>query len=214
MRTSDLRATWRRVWVQLTTDRRRFGVLCTTFAIGLLLWARLIIVSNVSRTAMAGDNSSSAAPGASTAADKPSSKDNSAAAGAARRQVEVQFSRHPARDPFVISHVHFPKAAPPVEVKQEPRKLPTEPAEDPSQIQARLMARLQQLLGSVKLEAAMGGTMAVIDGRRYRVGDRLQALGTERIEFTLAEVRERSVVLEYQGHRFELSMSTPGTAGK
>ena len=215
MRTSDLRAACRRVWVQLTTDRRRFGVLCTTFAVGLLLWARLIIVSNVSRTAMAGDTSNTAA-GAPTAADKPSGKDASAANGVSRRRVEVQFSRHPARDPFVISHVHFPKAAPPAEVKQEPRKLPTEPAEDPSQKQARLIARLQQLSESVKLEAAMGGTMAVIDGRRYRVGDRLPAMGSEgeRIEFTLAEVRERSVVLEYQGHRFESKMSTPGDAGK
>jgi DNA topoisomerase IB len=76
-----------------------------------------------------------------------------------------------------------------------------------------MLARLQQLLGSVRLEAVMAGSMAVIDGRRYRVGDRLQAMGKEGIEFTLTEVRERSVVLEYQGQRFELAMSTPGSSG-
>jgi type II secretion system (T2SS) protein B len=213
MRTSDLRASLRRVWVQLTTDRRRFGILCTTFAVGLLLWARLIIVSNVSRTAMAGEAAASKAVATPSAADKPVGKDGAAGAGGGRQRVDVQFSRRSERDPFVISPVHFPRPARPVEVKQEPRKLPTEPTEDASQIQARMLARLQQLLGSVRLEAVMAGSMAVIDGRRYRVGDRLQAMGKEGIEFTLTEVRERSVVLEYQGQRFELAMSTPGSSG-
>ncbi len=218
MRTSDLRASCRRVWVQLTTDRRRFSILCTTFAIGLLLWARLIIVSNVSRTAMAGE-SAAGKTGAPSAADKPTGKDGATGAGEGKLRIDVQFSRRSERDPFVISPVHFPKPAPPVEVKHEPRKLPTEPAEDASQIQSRLLERLDKLVESVSLEGVMGGSMAVIDGRRYRLGDRLQ-LGKDKewFEFTLMEVRERSVVLEYhgerlEGERFEKEMSNPGSSG-
>ena len=43
----------RRIWIQLTTDRKRFGILCAMVALGLLLWGRLIVVSNLPRTAVA-----------------------------------------------------------------------------------------------------------------------------------------------------------------
>lgn len=207
----------RRMWIQLTADRRRFGVLCATLGVGLLLWARLIIVSNVPRTAVADPGRSSAIDAApkspSAAADKPVGSRGGAAGKDARRSSEpIAVTLHGdfRRDPFVISPEHFPKASASPEVKQEAGKLPTEPAEDPFQTQARREARLRELLGSVKLEAAMGSSMAVIDGKRYRVGDRLPAQGKERVEFTLVEVKQRSIVLEHQGVRFEVVMSLPG----
>lgn len=208
-----MRASLRRIWVQLTADRRRFGVLCGTCAVGLLLWARLIIVSNVSRTAMADDGAAAAkaAPNKSgpAAADKPTDRGSAGVAPA----LDIRLWERCERDPFVISRLHFPKASALPEVKQEAGKLPTEPAEDLSQKEARLVARLRELLGSVRLEAAMGNSMAIIGGRRYVVGDRLPAMGNERVEFTLAEIRQRSVVLDHQGRRFELEMSVPGTSG-
>jgi hypothetical protein len=222
MTSRDLRASLRRCWIQLTADRRRFGVLCATFGVGLLLWARLIIVSNVSRTAIA-DDGSAAATGASTAGsktnrsaaspDKPSGAQRDGAATTGSTGIEVRLATDCERDPFVISPVYFPKPARAAEVKQEASKLPTEPAEDSTQLQARFIARLQELLGTVRLEAVMGNSMAVIGGFGYRVGDRLPPMGSERIEFTLVEVRPRSVVLEFDGQRFELAMSDPGKPG-
>jgi hypothetical protein len=58
--------------------------------------------------------------------------------------------------------------------------------------------------------------MAVISGESYQVGDRLPPVGlkggNERVQFTLVEVRDRSVVLEFQGppsRRFEKEMPKP-----
>ena len=216
-------ASFRRLWIQITADRKRFGVLCATFGMGLLLWARLIIVSQVPRTAMADQGKTAATTdgsgavganksdkGAGSATDKPASKDGGRGATKTPRVIEVRLSNQSERDPFVISPLHFPKTSARPEVKQEAGKLPTEPAEDSSTKEAREAARFRQLLGPMKLEAVMGNSMAVIDGRKYRVGDLLPVLGSERVQFTLVEVRPRSAVLECQGRRFELEMSLPG----
>ncbi len=213
-----MQAALRRFWVQVTADRRRFGVLCVVATIGLLLWARMIIVSNMPRTAVAQPRASGSDARAETAESPDGARgaaDKSAARSASKdgkggngpRQVlDITLHHRAERDPFVISPVYFPKLKPPAQLKQTPGKLPTEAAEDKS----RLAARLVELLESVKLEAAMGGTMAVINGKTYRTGDRLPPVGNERIEFTLMEVRQRSIVLEYQGRRFEMEMDAPG----
>jgi hypothetical protein len=46
---------WRRLTIQLTADRRKFGVLCTLTALGLLFWARIIVINNLPRTVLAED---------------------------------------------------------------------------------------------------------------------------------------------------------------
>ena len=53
-------------------------------------------------------------------------------------------------------------------------------------------------------------SLAVIGGKTYQQGARVPAVGGEQIFFTLAQVRQRSVVLVYEGRRFELKMSGPG----
>ena len=53
----------RRLWIQITSDRKRFGVLCAMLVLGLLLWGRIIVTTNLPRTAMAVDDGlGSAAP--------------------------------------------------------------------------------------------------------------------------------------------------------
>jgi hypothetical protein len=217
--------TLQRFWVQLTADRRRFGVLCAVMAVGLLLWARLIIVSNMPRTAVATPVvTSNGAPGAAdqrrSANPESSSADKSGGAGAGRSSraaaavVDVQLDHAAQRDPFVISPLHFPRRSDGMELQPNEAKLPTEPAEDLLQKEARQSARLRELLSELRLEAVLGGSRAVIGGRSYRLGERLPALGSERVEFTLVEVKERSVVLECQGssaRRFEIEMSSPGS---
>jgi hypothetical protein len=214
-------AAMKRIWIQLTADRKRFGVLCATVGVGLLLWARLIIVSGVSRTAMAEDGrkpgaeglaggAAGAASGGSAASGGEADKRSEKGGTVARETVEVRLWSRSERDPFVISPEHFPRAKSEKEVKGDAGKLPTEPAEDAGQKEARLVARLREVLGTLRLEAAMGNTMAIIDGKRYVVGESLPLMGKERVEFKLQEVRQRSVVLEAEGRRFEVEMSVPG----
>ena len=46
---------WRRLTIQMTADRRKFGVLCALTALGLLFWARIIVINNLPRTVLAED---------------------------------------------------------------------------------------------------------------------------------------------------------------
>jgi hypothetical protein len=209
-----MHAAARRIWIQMTADRRRFGLLCVVGAVGLLLWARMIIVANMPRTAIAGPQAGGAEHGedglSGFAADKSGTIEGKSRPLAAREALAIVLDRRAGRDPFVISRAHFPRPKLSSSLNVEAGKLPTEPAEDSYHKEARLVARVSELLGAVRLEAAMGGVMAVIDGKAYRLGERLPPMGSERIELTLAQVRQRSVVLAYQGRRFELEMSTPG----
>jgi hypothetical protein len=213
-----MQASLRRLWIQLTADRRRFGLLCVVAAVGLLLWARMIIVSNMPRTAVAGPSGTAPGSGAQTGASTATADKSGASAGTAPSSVgpgtnipvAIALERHARRDPFVISRRHFPKATQSAPLKPDPGKLPTEAAEDSSLKEARLVSRLTELVSTLKLEAALGGAMAVIDGKTYRTGEPLPAMGNERIEFTLVEIRQRSVVLEFQGRRFEIEMDKPG----
>ena len=43
----------KRMWLQITADRRRFGLFCGLLLVGLLLWARIIVIARPARTAVA-----------------------------------------------------------------------------------------------------------------------------------------------------------------
>ena len=43
----------RRIWQQLRADRRKFGMACGCLALALLFWARLIVITDMPRTAIA-----------------------------------------------------------------------------------------------------------------------------------------------------------------
>ena len=78
----------RRLWIQITSDRKRFGLLCAMLLIGLLLWGRIIVTSNLPRMAVADDpvrNVGAGSPDGGT--DKH-----------VMRTVAVTFARTPNRD--------------------------------------------------------------------------------------------------------------------
>ena len=52
--------------------------------------------------------------------------------------------------------------------------------------------------------------LTVISGRTFQLGDSIPAVDDEVVRFQLTAVRPRSVVLECEGHRFELKMGSPG----
>ena len=45
-----------RIWIQLTADKRRFGALVVVVAVGMLFWARIIIISQPPQRAVADDD--------------------------------------------------------------------------------------------------------------------------------------------------------------
>lgn len=199
----------RRLWFQVTADRRRVGVLAGCVLVGLLLWARIIIVSNMPRTAVANDGSPNQGLG-STGTPSPAG-DVDVSQKTPRISQSVALSTQPGHDPFVISTQYFPKATPVVQLHPDGGKSGGEQAEDSEQIEARRIAHLQDLVGQLRLDAAMAGTMAVISGKAYRPGDEIPVATApgEHITLTLADVQQRAVILECEGHRFELKMSSP-----
>jgi hypothetical protein len=216
----------RRLWIQVSSDRKRFSLLCAVVLVGLLLWTRIIVVSNLPRTAVADDPAAGAPGGADKAAPgsaRKSSRDKSVSTGrggAKRPIIKVELATAPARDPFVISTAHFPKSTALVEMEQQAPKSGAATAEDAQQVQARRLTHLRGLVERLKLEAAMptgtGIAMAVISGKSYRQDEWISPApgaasgdGSELVKFQLVEVRHRSVILQWEDHRFELKMATP-----
>jgi len=217
----------RRFWIQITADRKRFWALCVVMAMGLLLWARLIIVSRPPRTAMANETAVlSGAKGSGSGSKQASgdggaSKPRSGAGGsgpvaaatarANRKPTHIELFVTPGHDPFVISPVHFPKPTLFTDTGKEPDKSTSEVVEEPQHAEARLTAQLRAIAAKLKLEASVGGSMAVISGRRYRQGEIVPGPGNDQVQFVLTEVKQRSVTLECEGRRFELEMASPGS---
>ncbi len=195
----------RRLWVQITSDRKRFGVLCAMLALGLLLWGRIIVTSNLPRTAMADpdDPNAGLVPRDPTggASDKP-----------LKPPVQVTLARQPRRDPFLISDEHFPKPTPVELLPQDGSKSGGNATENTNRTDERLIRELKASIGRLTLEAVMQGRpMAVINGKTYRLYSWIQGVGNDKYRFQLVEVGHRSVVLEYEGRRFRLRMDFPGS---
>ena len=65
----------RRGWAWLTASRSRFSLVLAVTIVGLLLWSRLIMLSDMPRTAVAGDEETPAAQQQTPEPD-PSDKEN------------------------------------------------------------------------------------------------------------------------------------------
>ncbi len=196
----------RRLWIQLTADPKRLGVLCTALLLGLLLWTRLIVVSNPPRTAVADD------PGGAKKSEKPradATKAHASQTFGVREPVAIELSTAPERDPFVISPAHFPKPTLVTETAPVVSKSELEAVEDPMQVEARRLAQMRATADTLKLEAAIGGSMAVINGKTYRAGQWIDQRAGESHRFRLVEVKQRSVILECDGRLFEVHMAGP-----
>jgi hypothetical protein len=167
----------RRLWMRLTADRKRFVLLCTALVVGMLLWGRMIVLTNVPRTAVA--NEEGQAIGSRQRSEHGVPRSESSTRNSELRQptaVHIHLDALPNRDPFVISNEHFPK--PVVESPSPPDqgKSPADVVESEEAREARLMAVLGEAVSRLRLEAVMMGSqgsepMVVINGRTYRRGD-------------------------------------------
>ncbi|MEM7227683.1 MAG: hypothetical protein AAF432_02605 [Planctomycetota bacterium] len=195
-----------RLWIQVTSNRRQFGILCTAIAVGLLLWARLIVVSDMPRTAIA-----ESVPELSDDADDAHESTNSTSEKSSLPARDVAVDAQPTRDPFRVSSEHFPKPTPLENLTAEGDKSDAEAAEDSEQSETRLVSRLQGFVNQFELEAAMpNASIAVISGTMYRAGESVPVTDAEGIRFRVADIRHRAVTLEWEGRSFELKMESPG----
>lgn len=200
-----------RLWIQLTADRKRFGVLCGALCVALLLWARVIVVSNVPRSAIADEEAAAKAAAAALLTSYPDIKrDRDETSASGRRPVVLD--RSPNRDPFVISTRYFPRGSGDDGSKAEVDKSALQPAEDSEQARIRQLAVLREVVERFRLDAVMnvgegtGSAMALINGRTWRQGQQIPAVGNEELLFELVQVRHRSAVLRLDEHLFELKM--------
>lgn len=199
----------RRLWIQMTADRRRFGLFCAMLGVGLLLWARLIIITNTPRTVVADDKAQQSSQSAkSSKASTPAASPSTTAVERPKTPLRVVLATSPQRDPFVISNEHFPRPVVGVGMEEERGK------SAPKQTEDSLQARYARLAERLKLEAILspggGQPLVVINGKTYRINDDIPvprlSPGEAPVHFRLVHVGERAATLEFEGQRFERTL--------
>jgi hypothetical protein len=172
--------------------------------VGVLLWARIIIISNPSRTAIAYPESG---PPDHQDALAETRSDNS------RPVIDTTMAAPWKRDSEALSSAYSDESAQVAPIVPEREKSAVQQAEDPQLVERRFSGQLQELIDQLRLSAVMtSGEMAVVGGRTYRVGDSITVTGSH-IPFSLVEVRQRSVILEFRDQNYELKMRIPGRQG-
>jgi hypothetical protein len=168
----------RRFGVRLTADRKRFAVLCVLSAVALLFWTRLIVVKKIPRTALAEPEVQVDVSNAQSNTDE-------------RLPIAVVLPDRPSRDPFSIDAGFFPAAVEQIDTPTTSQGVGAAP--DP-----------RAAIASMRLDASMPPTLAVIDGITRRRGDRVS--GSAGIPFELVEINQRTVVLSRGDDRYVLRM--------
>jgi hypothetical protein len=201
---------FRRLWMQVTADKRRFRALVAVCAVGvvvwakpmgLFIWARMRLITGIPRTAMADEP---------IAADAPKAPEPSLQA-----PIAVALDDSTDRDPFLVSGAIYPKPIIPDDFSEGDGKSDPRPADDPEEAEKRLTNRLREMAAEFRLEALMSGLpVAVINGSTVEVGQAIPAKDGSGVEFRLIEIRQRSVILEAQNRLFELEMSAPLTPSR
>lgn len=162
----------RRHSLQLTADRKRFGIFCALLAIGMLFWTRLIVIQDMPRVAMAETG---------LLESITSEKNPSVEAIPIRRVIPV--AEGPIRNPFQINPSYYPPVInneKSIDEESKSRLLPVD--------------IVRSALSTHRLEAVMG-SVAVVSGQTCRVGMAVQDLTGGGHWIELAEVRDRSVLI-------------------
>lgn len=179
-----------------TSNRKRMSLGIAVGVLGLLLWSRLIVVSNLPRTAVAdGEEDMSAANTRDGSSDKSPGK---------------ELQENPSREPNSLPLGDWPESVPKSSLDEfllrEEGKLRPQGTDKSEQEAIRnrnelIRNAVQHLrLESIRLEHSA----AEINGHRYSKGDRIALKNFESLHITLVEVRSQSVILMCQDRRFEL----------
>lgn len=161
---------------------------------GLLLWARIKILTNIPRTAIAdpGDGAPVLVRNRPDLAEPQ----------------ELRVPGRPATDPFRIDDAVFPVPVRPEVSSRTGAKVAAGNAEeiDPAMVRER---ERSAMAAAFRVQAAGEGMgIAVVGGRTVKVGQSIE--GPDGTAFRLVEVRGEGVVLECEGARYEVTIARPG----
>lgn len=179
-----------RFWRQVTADKKKFGILCTVAAVGLLLWGRLILLEDVPRIATADPNTPAQQTGeASTAAAMP------AKMLPPLPEVRVKLSDDLAMDLFAFRHNRY-KLLPPSDTGDTDLQ-PGQTGDDVEERKRELM----ELARGLRLQSVIQGLRPaiMINGQLLRVGDSIEG-------FEVVSFNNRSAYVTRDGLTFILKM--------
>jgi len=169
----------RLTWQRLIADRRRFGLFCTLLFVGLLLWARIIVIARPPRTAVA----------------EPAIEASTATLSTVKTiAVPVTLQTSPTKNPFSMNRVAFPAFS---DVPDNKRKQYAE-----TNVKAE-----QEIVAGLTLEATMG-EMAVINGRVIKLGQ-IVVVQDVPDPLRLTGLLGRTVIISAGDRRYELSIAPP-----
>lgn len=165
--------------------------------LGLLLWARMRILTSIPRTAMAVE-------GEELVALAPEFRDSFP------DLPEVILEARPLRDPLAISPRHFPRSSnshPDPGFEAKSTSLPVEE----EVVAARDRARLTGVAARLEVQGLMPGQgLALIDGRVRRVGEEFPGNDAQ-ATFRLVEVRKSAIVVRIEDLEFDIRLDGGGT---
>ena len=167
----------KRTWQKITADKRRFTLFCTLLFVGLLLWARIIVIARPARTAIA-------APSIEIAIASILSSDNIA--------TKVFLESKPLKNPFAVNNEVFPLHHTSTDNIIVDNTLVKNTSEN-------------EFIASLKLEAVMG-QMAMINGQVVQIGD-IVGSKTVKEPLRFVELQGRTVILSAGDRRYELSIA-------
>jgi hypothetical protein len=209
--TQGMRATIDRVRRSTTPMLRRIGRRRTVLAglvlavplaalaqpLGLLLWARIRLLTSIPRTAMAtGEDGSTVA-----VVEPPAFPD----------LPNADLPVPGLRDPLAISPRHFPRANSPQGQTETTPKSGLGPADDEKRAAAVLRERLAGVVGRLRVQGLVPGRgVALIDGRVRRIGESFPAT-VDGTTVRLVAVEQSMVVVECGGLEFDIRLDGGGT---
>ena len=181
-----------RAWRQVTADKKKFGILVTMMAVGLLLWGRLILLEDVPKIATADpnavDQSDDTAPGVGAQAGV-----GTGPVLPPLEEVQVTLSEDLPLNLFAFRHNRY-KPLPDEESGSNGSQL-TGSTDDERK------RELVELARSLRLQSVIQGDSPaiVINGEVLRVGDSIEG-------FELVSFNERTAKLTREGLTFLLTM--------
>lgn len=190
--------------MEMKHDRKKFAMMCTLFAVGLLLWARLLILQDVPKTGFADPVHNNTASQTRTIA--PEGTEN-----VPFQELPIVYldtSSQLTRDFF------SPLTLPPAGPDQDNHVTRSHPNTDDelSEVAGAEFRERQEAFKAdaerLKLESVILGEVpvAVINGKVLRVGDDIDG-------FVLEKVSARYVVLRRDEFRVDLKMEQPQSGG-
>lgn len=182
-----------RAWRQATADKKKFGILVTMLAVGLLLWGRLILLQEVPKIATADPDADQAQQ---TAGDSPRAEGGTAGLSMPPLpEVRVSLSEDLPLNLFAFRHNRY-KALPSEDSLQGGVQL----AQSVDDEEAR-RRELVELARGLRLQSVIQGKSPaiVINGEVLRVGDSING-------FELVSFNQRSAKVTRDGLTFLLNM--------